>query len=92
MVVYKMNMISWWLTQRMVQVKYASMANIIAEEEVFPEYLQSNANIENLYKATYKMITNQEYMQKINQKLNLINQKIGTIGASQRAAEYILNY
>ena len=91
-VVYKMNMISWWLTQRMVQVNYASMANIIAEEEVFPEYLQSNANIENLYSATHKMITNQEYMQKINQKLNLINQKIGTIGASQRAAEYILNY
>ena len=90
-VVYKMNLISWYLTQKMVKVNYASMANIIAEEEIFPEYLQSKANIKNLCNATYKILKDNNYRQALNQKIKLINQKIGSIGASKRAAEYIVN-
>ena len=89
-VVYKMNILSWYLTQKMVKINYASMANIIAEEEVFPEYLQSNANIQNLYDATYKILNDKHYREKLNQKIKLINQKIGLIGASKRTAEHIL--
>ena len=90
-VVYKMNSLSWLLTQRMVQVKYASMANIIAEEEIFPEYLQKNATIKNIYQAVYKMFTNDNYKQKLIQKITTINQTIGNRGASERAAESIIN-
>ena len=39
-VIYKMNVLSWWLTKQLVQVNFASMANIIANELVFPELLQ----------------------------------------------------
>ena len=90
-VVYKMNALSWYLTQKMIKVNYASMANIIAEEEVFPEYLQSNANIQNLYKGIYKILNEKHYRQELNKKIKLINKKIGLIGASKRAAEHILN-
>ena len=90
-VVYKMNALSWFLTQRMVKVKYASMANIIAEEEVFPECLQSEATIKNLYKAAHKMFDNSNYKQNLIQKITTMNQKIGSCGASKKAAEYIIN-
>ena len=90
-VVYKMNCISWYLTQKMVKARYASMANIIAEQQVFPEYLQSEANVNNLYHATYKMLNDDNYQNELNQKIELINQKIGLMGASKRTAEYILN-
>jgi len=90
-VVYKMNTLSWLLTQCMIKVKYASMANIIAEEEVFPEYLQTEATIKNLYQAVYKIFDNDNYKQKIIQKITTINQKIGNRGASKRAAESIIN-
>jgi len=90
-VVYKMNVLSWFLTQRMVKVQYASMANIIAEEEVFPEYLQTLATVKNLYHAIYKIFNNEHYKQRLIQKITTINQKIGGRGASKRAAEYIIN-
>ena len=90
-VVYKMNSLSWLLTQRLVKVKYASMANIIADEEVFPEYLQTEATIQNLYKAVYKIFDNDNYKKNLIQKITTINQKIGDRGASERAAEYIIN-
>mgnify|MGYP001263959576 CR=1 FL=1 len=90
-VVYKLNALSWFLTQRMVKVKYASMANIIAGEEVFPEYLQTEATIKNLYQAAYKMFDNDNYKQKLIQKITTINMKLGNRGASKRAAEYIIN-
>ncbi len=91
-VVYKMNLISWLLTKKIVKVNYASMANIIAKEEVFPEYLQSNANINNLYQATYNLLIDKVYIKKISEKIKLINHKIGDKGASKRAAQYILNH
>ncbi len=90
-VVYKMNALSWFLTQRMVKVKYASMANIIAEEAVFPECLQSEATIKNLYQAVYKIFDNSNYKENLIQKIKTINQKIGGCGASKKAAEYIIN-
>ena len=90
-VVYKMNALSWFLTQQMVQVKYASMANIIAEQEVFPEYLQKQATSKKLYHAVYEILNNEETRNKMNQKINLMNKKIGDSGASKRVAEYIIN-
>ena len=90
-VVYKMNILSWFLTKRMIKVKYASMANIIAEEEVFPEYLQTEATIQNLYQATHKMFNNDNYKQKLIEKITIINQKVGDPGASKRAAVSIIN-
>ena len=90
-VVYKMNALSWFLTRWIVRVKYASMANIISEEEVFPEYLQKDATIKNVYQAAYKMFINDHYRQTLIQKITTINQKIGNRRASKRAAESIIN-
>ena len=90
-VVYKMNAISWFLAQKMVKSRYASMANIIADQEVFPEYLQSDANINNLYHAGYKMLNDENYQNQLKKKIEFINDKIGLMGASQKTAKYILN-
>ena len=90
-VVYKMNALSWFLAQKMVKARYASMANIIADQAVFPEYLQSEANINNLYHAAYKMLNDKDYQIQLKKKIGLINEKIGLMGASKKTAEYILN-
>jgi len=90
-VVYKMNSISWFLAQKMVKSRYASMANIIADQEVFPEYLQSDANINNLYHAAYKMLNDKNYQNQLKKKIGFINDKIGLMGASKKTAKYILN-
>ena len=90
-VVYKMNFISWWLTQKLVQVKFASMTNIIAEKLVFPELLQNDANVNNISNQMIEMINNTNYRTKLMNQIKLIQQKVGSSGASIKAAQYIEN-
>jgi lipid-A-disaccharide synthase len=90
-VVYKMNLVSWVLTKKLVQVKFASMANIIANKLVFPELLQNNATSNNISDYIIKLINNTIYRKKIMREMKLIKQKIGNSGASLKAAEFIDN-
>tara|TARA_B100000614_G_scaffold133946_2_gene119240 strand:- start:5664 stop:6767 length:1104 start_codon:yes stop_codon:yes gene_type:complete len=90
-VVYKMNPVTWWFAKTFVHIKYASMANIIANKEVFPELIQSNATTKNVYDAVLQMFENKELIAQLEKDLQEINKYIGKKGASQRAAEFILN-
>ena len=92
LVVYKMNVFSWWLTKRLVKVKFASMVNIVADDWVFPELLQNEANIENVVAIMRKMFLDKKYQGTLHNKIKLIQNKLGGAGASKKAAEYILGF
>ena len=89
-IIYKMNKLSWLLTKKMVKVKFASMANMIAEELVFPELLQNKANKKNIIIHIKKMLTDKKYLYEIQNKMQSIQNKIGKSGASKKAAYVIL--
>ena len=89
-VIYKMNAWSWFLTKKLVQVNFASMANIIAEELVFPELLQNDVTVNQISQLGLELINNTEYKNNMDIKMNSINQKIGDSGASKRVAEFII--
>lgn len=90
-VVYKMNVFSWWLTKLFVKVKYASMANIIANKMVFKEFLQHKATANNITQEIEKILINEKYKKEIMSDLNLINNKIGLSGATKKAATFIMD-
>ena len=90
-VIYKMNSFSWWLTKQLVQVNFASMANIIANELVFPELLQGEANINNITKEAVRIIKEENYKNTIISNMQLIRNKIGGSGASKKIAIAMLN-
>ena len=89
-VIYKMNPWSWYLTKNMVQVKFASMANIIADDLVFPELLQQNATVENICELGIKIISDTTYSSNMMNKIQQINEKIGGAGASEKIAQFII--
>jgi len=90
-VIYKMNALSWTLTKNVIKAPFASMANIIAEEEVFPELLQNQATKQNLVQHTLNMLTQNTYRTQLLDKIEIIKNKIGGPGASKRAAQYIMD-
>tara|TARA_B100002052_G_scaffold6694_1_gene5779 strand:+ start:12178 stop:13281 length:1104 start_codon:yes stop_codon:yes gene_type:complete len=90
-VVYKMNVLSWWMTKFLVKVKFASMVNIIANKMVFKEFLQEKATINNIKKEIEKILMNEKYKKEIMSDLNLINKKIGLSGATKKAASFIMS-
>lgn len=90
-VVYKMNPLSWWFAKKFVRIKYASMANIIANKEVFPELIQSKATKKNIYDAVLRLFINKKFIAQLEEDLKEVNIRIGQKGASKRTAEFILN-
>ena len=89
-VIYKMNLLSWYLTKQLVKVQFASMANIIANELVFPELLQQKATHENIAEIGIRLINDKNYKNNMIEKMRFINSQIGEAGASKKAAQFIL--
>ena len=40
-VIYKTSFLSWWITKKFINVKFASIVNLIAGKQVVPEFLQN---------------------------------------------------
>ena len=47
-IIYKMNMINFFIVKMLAKVKFANIINIAAKEEVIPELLQSKCNSKNI--------------------------------------------
>lgn len=92
LVIYKANSLTFWLGRRLVKLPYISMVNILAEEKVAPEFLQENATAEHLTEAIRKMIEVPRWRTEMKQKLAQIAGKLGSPGASHRAADAISHF
>ena len=88
-VVYKMNWFSWLITKLLVKVKFASMANIIMNEELYAEYLQHKATKFNIVNGTLKILNDKAHYDLLMNKIKILKQKIGNPGASKKAAKLI---
>ena len=89
-VIYKMNKLSWLLTKNYVKVKFASIVNIIANQEVFPELLQEKAASKDIAEKMIRIINDENYNNHIKKQLKVLQQTIGEAGASKKIANFIL--
>jgi len=88
-IVYKTGFITYSIGKNLVKVKNIGMANIIAEEKIVPELVQNEANEENIYKESKKILSDEHLYNTIKQKLSKVKEKLGTEGASPKAARLI---
>ena len=51
-----MNVVNFFIVKMLVNVKFANIINIAANEEIIPELLQSNCNAKNIYNIVYKLL------------------------------------
>ena len=78
--------ITYELGKRIVKVKSLTMANLLAGEEVFPEFIQKEATPENISRAALELLKNESRREAIKKQLAKITASLGGPGASQRAA------
>ena len=57
-ILYKMNIINFFIIKMLVKTKYANIINIAAQEEVIPELLQSKCNANNIFKHVNNFLDN----------------------------------
>jgi lipid-A-disaccharide synthase len=88
---YKTSWINWEIAKRIATVKWATMPNILANEEIFPEFIQNAATPESIAQAALELLQDGERRQQIKAQLAKIISSLGEPGASQRAASAILS-
>lgn len=89
-VMYKMSAATYAIAKSIVQVKWAAMPNILANEEVLPEFVQGRATPANIARAALELLDDGTRRNTVKAKLRSIAASLGAPGASRRAAEEII--
>jgi lipid-A-disaccharide synthase len=87
---YKTSWSTYQIGKRLVQVKYLAMPNLLAGEEIFPEFIQHDAMPENIAQAALDLLDNPARRDAIRVRLAGVIKSMGGPGASARAAEAIV--
>ena len=88
---YKTSWLTYQIAKRLVTVKSLTMPNLMAGEEVYPEFVQTAATPENLAGAALELLQNETRRRKIKQQLAAVISTLGGPGAPERAAEAVLS-
>lgn len=87
-VMYRLSRATYFLGKRLVSLPHFSLVNIIAGHEVVPELIQEDVNGVRIAEEVRKLVAPGRY-EWVRRELEIIRGKLGTPGASRRAAEEI---
>lgn len=88
---YKTSWITYQIARRIVKVKYLAMPNLLANEQVFPEFIQGAATTDNITRATVELLRDAPRRAKVKARLAEIVASLGPPGAAHRAAKAIVS-
>jgi lipid-A-disaccharide synthase len=89
-VVYKTSPITYMIGKQLITLDRIGMVNILLDEMVVPELIQSEANSENIFNTASKILADEDSYQIVKKKLEMVKEKLGSDGASLKAARSIL--
>lgn len=88
---YKTSRLTYEIARRIVTVKSLTMPNLLAGEEVYPEFIQAAATPENISRAALELLQDDSRREKIKSQLVKVITSLGEPGAPKRAAAAILS-
>ena len=87
---YKTSWSTYQIARRIVKVKYLAMPNLLANEEVFPEFIQFAASPDNLAQAALALLRDEGRRARVKTRLAEVVATLGGPGATRRAAHVIV--
>ena len=88
---YKTSWSTYQIGKRLVKVKCLAMPNILADELLFPEFIQNAANSQNIAGAGLELLNDEGRRNRIRMRLGEVVSSLGGPGASERAASAVLD-
>jgi lipid-A-disaccharide synthase len=89
-VIYKLALFSWAVGRLIVRVPYISLANLIAGQQVVPEFIQGAVDPRVLAREAADILADGGRRERMIAQLAAVRGKLGSGGASARAAEEAL--
>jgi len=89
-VTYKLSTLSYHIAKMLIKLNYFSLVNLIAGYEAVPELLQDEVTPENIAENLQSLLTLNDRGQSVKKALAEVRQKLGSRGASDKAADVAL--
>ncbi|MBJ6765163.1 lipid-A-disaccharide synthase [Myxococcaceae bacterium JPH2] len=89
-VVYRVSLITYWVGRLLLQVAFVSLVNLLAGRRVVPELLQGEMTPERIADEVRRVWLPGAPRDAMVQGLTEVRQRLGEVGAAQRAAEAVL--
>jgi len=87
---YKTSWSNYQIGKRIAKVKSLTMPNLLAQQPVYPEFIQDDATPENISRAALELLCDTARREEVQGKLAKVIASLGGPGASRRAAEAIV--
>lgn len=91
-VVYKTSAVTYTIAKALVEIKYISLVNLVADKPVVKELIQGEYSAENTKSELLKILNDKDYKLAQLENYKELREKLGTKEASSEAASEILNY
>ncbi|MBL1411137.1 lipid-A-disaccharide synthase [Sphingobacterium faecale] len=91
-VVYKANPVSVWIARKLVKVKFISLVNLINNYLSVIELIQQDCNPGQIRDEIGKILTEKEHRDNILENYDVLADKLGAPGASEKTARLIFQY
>ncbi len=92
-IIYKMNLINFYLAKLLLNIKFVNMINIINNKEVIPELLQSECNAEEIFKSVNYFLNKPDLISKQKNEIkNTIKNMSSSNSSAMEASKIILSY
>jgi lipid-A-disaccharide synthase len=85
-ITYRMPRISWWITKWLSYVPYAGLPNILAGEQIVPEFLQKAATPENLSRAVCELLQDKDARARLSERFDRIRSDLRQDTAAKAAS------
>ena len=85
-IIYKVSPLSYYVGTKVINVTHIGLANLIAGKTIVPELIQDDANPNRIAAEVIGILADESRMQSIKEELNQIIEKLGSPGASEKAA------
>ncbi|HSQ56661.1 MAG TPA: lipid-A-disaccharide synthase [Gemmata sp.] len=89
-VIYRMNPVSLWLARRLVKLKFFSLVNLLADEELFPEIATSGDESERIAGYLHGWLSSRSERDEAVTRLREVRDRVAVPGACDRAARFLL--
>jgi lipid-A-disaccharide synthase len=88
-IVYKLAPTTYWLARLLIHLKSVGLVNIVAGTPFIPELIQNDASPQRISEEVSRLLKDEAAREKMKHGLKGVVGRLGTAGASSRAAAVI---
>jgi lipid-A-disaccharide synthase len=91
-VVYKIGALDLWLARKFKTTPFISLVNLLAQQELFPEFLTDRCEAEEIAGHVLRWLNDGSAHQRLQSELTLLKRRVACPGACEHAAAYMLDW